>query len=511
MDENQNTGKSWQNQLQDMWWKITSFAQGKSWGSTVEFTFWVTKWRFISMLLIALASLAAAWAAGYLFVWTKYDALEKSTQGLKELNHYDLTFFNDSDIMADRKDNPIMTIDDMLTYYKTVKTENERLGTEVNAKTSMYSEFLRNLLLPSLNIWKNMYSWGVNTDIIGKAYLEVNPYQDIALLSQWSSIIKESWKEVWDNEVTNMQIGEIDELDNWYFRIPISVSFTSNSKRAFLLLVDKLSLTSNTNNLWLLNDFCYYLFGIIRQERPDEIDDIAKEYGMKKGELEDEEIFRNKVIGRYLYTWIKEDGEVDRLIDDKLLVEAITGSVSCSDATDLECFFYFRDKYRSIPELAYAVWADSIENRTEALKLFFQDIPPLISIDSFTFDRSKAQTVNSTNDGNEYVGNVNFSIYGRGLTDDESNEITQELVDKCFWSGDLTKLDVDNVLWEVQYAIEQIWDKGVEQMWKLIELRETLTEDQKTYNTLSPYNKMIRKFEYYRMLEYIGLCNDNNR
>jgi hypothetical protein len=60
--------------------------------------------------------------------------------------------------MADRKDNPIMTIDDMLTYYKTVKTENERLGTEVNAKTSMYSEFLRNLLLPSLNIWKNMYS-----------------------------------------------------------------------------------------------------------------------------------------------------------------------------------------------------------------------------------------------------------------------------------------------------------------------------------------------------------------
>jgi hypothetical protein len=84
--------------------------------------------------------------------------LEKSTQGLKELNHYDLTFFNDSDIMADRKDNPIMTIDDMLTYYKTVKTENERLGTEVNAKTSMYSEFLRNLLLPSLNIWKNMYS-----------------------------------------------------------------------------------------------------------------------------------------------------------------------------------------------------------------------------------------------------------------------------------------------------------------------------------------------------------------
>jgi uncharacterized membrane-anchored protein len=66
----------------------------------------------------------------------------------------------------------------------------------------------------------------------------------------------------------------------------------------------------------------------------------------------------------------------------------------------------------------------------------------LISIDSFTFDRSKAQTVNSTNDGNEYVGNVNFSIYGRGLTDDESNEITQELVDKIYNEFKKLKLEL---------------------------------------------------------------------
>lgn len=510
MDENQSTGKSWQDQLQDVWWKITSFAQSKKWWGTVEFTFWVPKAWFIGMLLLALAALAAAWAAGYFFIWTKYDALEKSTQGLKELNHYDLTFFNDSDIMADRKDNPIMTIDDMLTYYKAVKSERDRLDAEVNAKTSMYSEFLRNLLLPSLNIWKDMYSsWDVNINIIGKEYLEVNPYQDISLLSQWSSIIKESWKEVWDNEVTNMQIGEIDELKNWYFKIPISVSFTSNSKRAFLLLVDKLSLTSNTNNLWLLNDFCYYLFEIIRQEKSDEIDELAEEYGMKKGETEDDKIFRNKVIWRYLYTWIKNDWEVDKLIDDDLLLEVMTGSVSCADLSNTECFFNFREKYRAIPGLAYAVWSDSIENRTEALKLFFQDIPPLISIDSFTFDRSKTQSINSTNDGNEYVGNVNFSIYGRGLTEAESNEITQKLVDSCFGSGDLKKLDVDSVLAEVQLAIEQIWDKGVEKMWDLIELRETLTEDQKDFDKLSPYNKMIRKFEYFRMLGHSWLCNEN--
>ncbi|MBR4567638.1 hypothetical protein IKO18_04400 [bacterium] len=47
-----------------------------------------------------------------------------------------------------------------------------------------------------------------------------------------------------------MRIGDIEEeTENGFFKIPIKVSFKSNSKRAFLLLVDKLSLTSNVNNL----------------------------------------------------------------------------------------------------------------------------------------------------------------------------------------------------------------------------------------------------------------------
>jgi hypothetical protein len=44
-------------------------------------------------------------------------------------------------------------------------------------------------------------------------------------------------------------------------------------------------------------------------------------------------------------------------------------------------------------------------------------------------------------------------------------------------------------------------------MSNLIELREILNEDSKNYWNLSPYNKMIRKFEYYRMLKNIwGIC-----
>jgi hypothetical protein len=48
-------------------------------------------------------------------------------------------------------------------------------------------------------------------------------------------------------------------------------------------------------------------------------------------------------------------------------------------------------------------------------------------------------------------------------------------------------------------------------MANLIELRDILNEDSKTYKSLSPYNKIIRKFEYYRMLKNIwGICNTSD-
>lgn len=43
-------------------------------------------------------------------------------------------------------------------------------------------------------------------------------------------------------------------------------------------------------------------------------------------------------------------------------------------------------------------------------------------------------------------------------------------------------------------------------MGNLLELKDTLIEEAGAYEKLSPYNKMIKKFEYYRMLKNIGLC-----
>jgi len=47
--------------------------------------------------------------------------------------------------------------------------------------------------------------------------------------------------------------------------MPITVSFRANSKRAFLLLSDKLSMTSNKENISLINEFFYYLRNEIKK------------------------------------------------------------------------------------------------------------------------------------------------------------------------------------------------------------------------------------------------------
>lgn len=482
--------------------------QGRD-GGKVELTFGINKQAYT--VAIGLFALAFALFCIMLFiVWQKNSELTAKTWDLKELKHYDLTTFNQDETMQEEKDHFPQTIWALVDLYEQSKTEKERIQGELNFKRSMYTEFLRNLLLPSLNIWKDPYTKEIDLSILGKKYLDTNPYQDISLLSQWSSIIRESGKDVGDNEVVNMKIGEIRELENGFFNIPISISFKSDSKRAFLLLVDKLSLTSNINNLGLLNDFSYYLFDAIREQKADQVQQLVSEYGLTKPEDQDEKTFNNGVISRYLYSWLNTpDEEVNLLIDEAVVDMTIKQSVVCGlEELSQTCYFRFRDKYRTIPGLAYGVWLPGLFNKPLALKRFLASIPPLIAIESFTFDKAKAQGV-SLAGNNEYLGNVNFSIYGRGISPQDEQEISIKLSEACFGSGTQQILDAQGALVPVQVALEQIGESGqtnVERMANLLELKDTLLEEATQYDRLSPYNKMIKKFEYYRMLKNIGLC-----
>lgn len=505
--------KDLKDQVKELWWKL-AWALWKWWSWDKEFTFWVSKQAYISTLVIMVMLIAAFWAMAY-YTWMKNQELIGRTWELKELNQYNMTEF--SNAMSNEGADMPTTIQEMVDVYDKATQDKQRIEWELNFKTSIYNEFLRNFLLPSLNIWKDPYTNVIDITMMWRKYLDKNPYQDISLMAQWSSVIWDSWKEVWVNEVADITIEDIIELEDWYFKIPIRVSFKSNSKRAFLLLVDKLSLTSNITNIWLLNDFTYYLFNTIREQKSEEIQAILEEYNesdetkMERPEGTDDKYFENMIISRYLYNWIQgDDDEPCRLIDEMVIDSTIKKSIVCNDKSSEICYFDFRDKYRNIPELAYTIWIESVMNKPLALKNFFLELPPLISIQSFTFDKQKSESLALVNT-KDYIWQVYFNVYGRWISEWEINEITTKLAESCFGTWTTNNLELDSVLAPVQTAIEQIgelWQNSVWKMTNLLELREILENDRATFWGLTPYNKMIRKFEYYRMLKNIWwICN----
>ncbi|MBR4633877.1 hypothetical protein IKO50_02755 [bacterium] len=87
------------------------------------------------------------------------------------------------------------------------------------------------------------------------------------------------------------------------------------------MFVNKLSTTSNQNNIALLNEFFFYLLRSIREGKSDIIDQLMqkyleefssssnREYGTDLSEMTEQElsIYRDKVIGYNLYHWIIGD------------------------------------------------------------------------------------------------------------------------------------------------------------------------------------------------------------
>jgi len=135
----------------------------------------------------------------------------------------------------------------------------------------------------------------------------------------------------------------------------------------------------------------------------------------------------------------------------------------------------------------------------------------LIAIQSFTFDKAKAQGFSLADDG-EYLGNVTFNIYGRGISTEESTEISTLLKEACFGSGSSTDLTVQGALDKVNEKMKIIGastdssDGKVALLSNLLELKDSLTSQIEEFDRLSPYNQMIKKFEIYRELKNMSLC-----
>lgn len=114
---------------------------------------------------------------------------------MNNTENYNLQSFKSDTLVA--SDAPeLRTLDQMVDYYNTSLGIKNKVKAELDFKRSVYSDFLRNLLLPSLNIWKNPYTEQVDLSLLGKKYLDNNPYQDVTLLQQWGGIIRDSGQNI---------------------------------------------------------------------------------------------------------------------------------------------------------------------------------------------------------------------------------------------------------------------------------------------------------------------------
>ena len=175
------------------------------------------------------------------------------------------------------------------------------------------------------------------------------------------------------------------------------------------------------------------------------------------------------------------------------------------------CYFRFRDKYRSLPSLAYTIGQRNGANKVLLLKDFYRNIPPLIAIESFVFDKAEDTGMTLAEQG-AYAGTVSFKIYGRGISNEDADQIGQLLTQQCYGSGAKAQLTLESALQKVndQLSLLSTNDNGgegkVSRIANLLELKEDFEQDAKDYPNLTPYAQIVKKFEVLRSLKNLSLC-----
>lgn len=420
--------------------------------------------------------------------------LNKESKSLYQIKNFNLNVLENNDYTKERIKNS-KTINDLINYEIELSKEIEKYNHYLSVLQSPYSHFMKYILLPELNIWKDPFTNEIDTNLIGIRYLEKNPYNDIKLIQKRSDFIKNVWANNEFNKIESIVIWDIiEEWDN--FHIPMNIKFISNSKRSFLLLVEKLSITSNQKNISLINEFIYNLRKNIKENKIETIEKLKTELNL------DEE----KVIWYSLYKRIFSEQKND-LLNDEIINKTIRELVVCEDSEkDSLCFYKFRDKYRAIPSLAYTIGVENNKNKTEELKKFLNNLAPIIKINTFTFERHLQQDLKNF-ENIQYKWEIQMDIYGKGISDEEVDEIAEKLWEKCINE----KLSPEIALKKIENTLINIWDivkVDTKNTSNLRELKGIIENIEREYNNLSNNQKIIKLFEIYRMMNDNNLCQN---
>lgn len=446
-----------------------------------------------------LAILLTLWLWAYIFyVYKNLNTINQQYPQLNNLQSYNVNY--------DRKrfenyQSSVSSISDLLQVDTSVTELLDKYNSVKDRQSIYYNAFLQRFYFPSLNIWKNYFTNDIDITLIGQKFLNMDQFQDIPLIQYWSDFIKDLGDNIESNEISNITIGDINEIENDFFFIPIDIEFISPNKRAFLLLVDKLSTTSNNTNLSLLNEFFFYLLNSIQEYKHDKIEELRTLYQ----NIFPKNIDETSLIGYHLYQWIKNDKE-NILIDNDLINEAVKKNVFCDDTRqEKECFYSFREKYRNIPQIAYTLGMFGRDNKVADLKSFLTNLPPIITVNSFNFEKVKNDSF--VNNATTYQGHVSFNAYGKSISSDEISEISMKLWEICF--KEETPIDIPFAIEKIDELILQIGNSTnttSDIVNNFEELKAVLQKMDESYAGLSNYQKTIKIFEVFRMLTDANIC-----
>ncbi len=389
-------------------------------------------------------------------------------------------------------------LSDMLWYENQIDENIKNTNLQRQRLSVPFDNFLHMLYTPTINIWRDPFSWKIDTTLIGKKYIDNNPYGDIALIQQWTNFFKDVGVVDNYNTVSDVKVG-IPETSSveWYFSIPITVQFETPNKRSFLLLINKISMTAYIQNLSLINEFMYYIWETIKEEKWDiltQSDLFSWNLVTNPWDSED------KAVWYLLYNWILKWWE-NKLIDQNVVIKSIRKTAWCTTEEQSECMYLFREKMRALPYLAYGVSRDGIDI-IEWLKFFFKNMPPILSIESFSFEEKTTKKIKTW-----YKGTISLRVYGKDILPEEIDAISRELWAMCFVSKNPLNLEVSKQRVERNITELGKWNLNIKRSTTLNQISNFITKVETEYSTLTNQKKVVRLFELYRTLKENSLCD----
>ncbi len=423
--------------------------------------------------------------------------LNKDPYSLEKISNYQTTTLKNN-ILTRNSLESSSTIYDLIQNNEDIQEETQRYNKYKENLLYPYTYFLQYILLPKLNIRKEPYTEILKTNILGESFLEKNPYNDINLLQKRTNFFSEtSQNEI--NEIKDIKISDIQEYENGIFGIKVNFSFVSPSKNALLFLTDKITTTSDEENISLLGEFFYYLRQQIKTDRTELLEKETKE-GIFSWENN-----INKTLWYLFYNRVFFDENND-LIDNTTVNRTIFTMMGCSPETESQCFYRFREKYRNIATLAYTIGMKDNTNKAEDLKKILRDLPPIIAVKEFEYNKIQENGIIKQNNM-KYAGKVEIEIYGQSIPDQEREEIAKDLGKKCFADEKiLTPQEVMETIDETIRKKSNIIEENQRKGNSIRDLKTIIEKITTNYEELNNYKKTIRLFEMYRMLNENWLC-----